>query len=105
MASVWRFLCLATIAVLFIGCETIPQHKAYDTYPASGPTGLRLGVNYGKNLEDRDEDEINDSDQNIYNDAQGFAAEFPYDFNPFIGLFLGVGWEQMEIKSNSKMAG
>ncbi len=100
MAFAWRFLCLASVAALFIGCETIPQHKALDTYPASGPTGVRMGINYGNTIigdEVAESGPFNGKDvDDMWEDSMGFALELPIDYNPYWGGFIGAGYEVMK---------
>lgn len=99
MALACRFLVFACILTVLVGCESIPQHEALDTYPAYGPTGVRMGLNYGLNL-GVDSDSfskdygVGASDTaDLWKNTMGLAVEIPIDVNPYFGGYFGAGYE------------
>lgn len=99
MALACRFLVFACVLTVLVGCETIPQHEALDTYPAYGPTGIRLGLNYGYNP-GVDSGSFStkyrvDDTSDLWKHTTGLAVEIPIDLNPYFGGYFGAGYEVM----------
>ena len=102
MALTIRVTTLVLVVAALVGCETIPipQERVPDTFPASGPTGLRLGLAYMHNAVSDDAKVggrfsfLNGKDTtDLWSNGYGGFIEIPIDVNPFFGGFFGFGGE------------
>jgi hypothetical protein len=102
-------LVLAAAVVCMIGCYSIPAPRDVipDTFPASGPTGMRIGVAYqdlsSSGSFDKTTTEYNflkgDDATDLWSNGMGGFFEVPIDYNPFLGCLVGVGYDRMSAGS------
>jgi hypothetical protein len=100
MAVLARAAFLALMGLCVVGCETIPGHQIPDTYPASGPVGIRMGATFQNNFPTDVGIPYEDA-SGYWEQGYGFTFELPVDVNPYWGGFFGMGYEYFDGKSDT----
>jgi len=83
-----------------VGCETVPQHVVPEAYPASGPTGIRMGLTYQHNFRAEHFFPYWDA-SDFWKDSWGGTVEIPVDVSPYFGGYFGVGYEHYKGESGT----
>ena len=113
MSHAFRLVAAAAAVMCMVGCYSVPapQDALPDTFPASGPTGMRIGVAYQKNTASKEIPAGPSGVMTPYNvlagkdgtdmwdRGMGGTFEVPIDYNPFWGGFVGVGYDRMDGRS------
>ncbi len=105
MSHAFRLVAAAAAVMCMFGCYSVPAPDGGvpDTFPASGPTGFRMGVAYQSNSDSRTIRQadapydflVGKDGTDMWGNGMGVAFEIPVDYNPFWGGFVGMGYDRM----------